>query len=92
MIAYIVPMFTIFQDYYTLGGEERRRIEMRRMSRCFTWFPFGELVEPNIYHQSVCFTRNRDFTWRVSDCEELGGFLTVDDQLFLWDSFLYYSI
>jgi len=32
MIAYIMPMFTIFQDYYTLGGEERRRIE-RMMSR-----------------------------------------------------------
>ena len=49
------------------------------MSRCFTWFPFGELVEPNIYHQSVCFTRNRDFTWRVSDCEELVGGFTGDD-------------
>ena len=43
------------------------------MSRCFTWFPIGGLGEPNIYHQSVCFTRNGDFTWRVSDCEELVG-------------------
>ena len=24
-------------------------------------------------HQSVCFTRIGDFTWRVSDCEELFG-------------------
>ena len=40
MIAYIMPMFTIFQDYYTLGGEERRRIE-RMMSICFTWFPIS---------------------------------------------------
>ena len=26
------------------------------MSRCFTWFPIGDLGEPNIYHQLVCFT------------------------------------
>jgi len=31
------------------------------------------LVEPNILHQSVCFTRKWDFTWRVSDCDELVG-------------------
>jgi hypothetical protein len=31
------------------------------------------LGEPNIYHQSVWITRIRDFTWRVSDCEELVG-------------------
>jgi len=44
------------------------------MSRCFTWFPNCLVLgEPNIYHQSVCFTRIGDFTWRVSDCEELVG-------------------
>jgi hypothetical protein len=26
---------------------KRRKIE-RMMSRCFTWFPFSELEEPNI--------------------------------------------
>ena len=26
------------------------------------------------------FTRKRDFTWRVSDCEELVGLLTGDDE------------
>ena len=41
------------------------------MSICLTWFPIGGLGEPNIYHQSVCFTRIGDFTWRVPDCEEL---------------------
>jgi hypothetical protein len=46
------------------------------MSICLTWFPFGGLGEPNIYHQSGCFTRMWEFTWRVSDCEELvGGYL-----------------
>jgi len=24
-------------------------------------------------HQSICFTRIWDFTWRMSDCEELVG-------------------
>ena len=28
---------------------------------------------PNILHQSVCFTILGDFTWRVSDYEELVG-------------------
>ena len=41
------------------------------MSRCFTWFPIGGLGEPNIYQNLVCFTMCGDFTWRVSDCEEL---------------------
>ena len=27
------------------------------MSICLTWFPISGLGEPNIYHQSVCFTR-----------------------------------
>ena len=29
------------------------------------------LGEPNIYHDSVGFTRIEGFTWRVSDCEDL---------------------
>jgi hypothetical protein len=31
------------------------------------------LGEPNIYHNSECFTRKWDFTWGVSDYEELVG-------------------
>ena len=27
------------------------------------------------------FTRNRDFTWRVSDCEELVGVFTGDGEV-----------
>ena len=34
------------------------------MSRCFTRFPFGGLVELKIYHQSICFTRMWDFDLR----------------------------
>ena len=51
-------------------GDERRRIE-RMMSRCFTWFPKRGLGKPKLYHNMWCFTRMREFTWRVSNCEEL---------------------
>ena len=37
------------------------------------------LGEPNVYHESVCFTRIGDFTWRVSDCDEIVGLLTGDE-------------
>ena len=33
----------------------------------------GRLEEPQISHESVCFSGIGDFTWRVSDCEELVG-------------------
>jgi len=36
------------------------------------------LREPKIYHDLADFTRIVDFTWRVSDCEELvGGKITA---------------
>ena len=44
---------------------------MRRMSRCLTWVPIGGSGEPNLYHQSVCFTRMWEDCGGVSDCEEL---------------------
>ena len=40
IIAHDISMSTICQNFYTLGGEERRRIE-RMMSRCFTRFPIS---------------------------------------------------
>ena len=43
------------------------------MSRGFTWFPMSSLGVPNIYQNLGYFTRMWDFTWRVSDCEELVG-------------------
>ena len=33
----------------------------------------GVLGEPYLYHNLEDFTRIGDFTWRVSDCEELSG-------------------
>ena len=43
------------------------------MSKCLTWFSIGGLGEPNIYQNLGDLTRIGDFTWRVSDCEELNG-------------------
>jgi len=58
--------------------EVRRRIEMRRMSRYFTWFTISGLGEPNLYQNLVCFTRIWELLGGVSDCEELVGvFRTV---------------
>jgi len=34
-----------------------------------------DIAEPKIYHHLGFFTRIGDFTWRVSDCEELVGHL-----------------
>jgi hypothetical protein len=45
------------------------------MSRCFTWFPISGLGKPKLYQNMRCFTRTGDFTWIVSDCEELSGIL-----------------
>ena len=41
------------------------------MSICLTWFPIGVLGEPYLYQNLGYFTRIGDFTWRVSDFEEL---------------------
>ena len=47
---------------------------MRRMSRCFTWFPnWLVLGEPNIYHDSGVFYKEVGRLWGVSDCEEIEG-------------------
>jgi len=49
-----------------------KRSQNWMMSRCFTWVPIRDLGEPNIYQNLVCITMCGDFTWMVSDCEELG--------------------
>ena len=46
----------------------------RVTSICFTWFPFSELGEHNIYHDSGVFYKNVGILLGgVSDCEELVG-------------------
>jgi len=43
------------------------------MSICLTWFPIGGLGEPNIYHYLGDFAIIWNFTWRLSDCDEIEG-------------------
>ena len=49
-----------------------------------TFFPIYSLQVPDIY------LNYEDFTRRVSDCEELVGFLTGDDGVFLAMTVLHY--
>ena len=45
---------------------------MKIMIKCLTWFTNLLVIgEGKVYHHSVDFTRICDFTWRMSDCEEL---------------------
>ena len=51
-----------------------KRKRERMMSICLTCFPISGIGEPNIYHDlGVFYKKCGDFTWRVSDCEELVG-------------------
>ena len=59
----------------------KRNME-KMMSICLTWFPISGLGKPKLYQNLVCFTRIGDFTWRVSDCEELVGGFTGDDGIY----------
>ena len=43
------------------------------MMNRFIMFPNFSLGDPKIYQNLVDFTRLENFTWRVSDCEELVG-------------------
>ena len=43
------------------------------ISSGFTLFLIGGLGGLKSKHESVCFKRIGEFTWRVSDCEELVG-------------------
>ena len=70
VVSVLLDVLLLLQE---MKVELKRRKKERMMSRFFTWFHISGLEEPNIYHQSVCFTRMWDFTWRVSDSEELVG-------------------
>ena len=40
-------------------------------SRCFTWFPISDLGEPNYTIIWLNLQECGDFTWRMSETEEL---------------------
>ena len=46
------------------------------MSICLIGFLIVVIGEPNVYQNLEGFTRMWNFTWRVSDCEELVGEVT----------------
>ena len=48
-------------------------IEMKMMSRCFTWFPISGLGKPKLYQNMWCFTRNWEDCGGCLTCEELSG-------------------
>ena len=49
------------------------------MSRCFTWFPFWWFRRTEIVTSISLFYKKVNFTWRVSDCEELVGVTLIGD-------------
>ena len=64
----------LLDDSNTSAQEMRVRLKRnmeKMMSISLTWFPIGCLGDPYIYQNLGDFTRMWDFTWRVSDCEEL---------------------
>ena len=59
-----------------------KRKRERMMSICLTRFPISGLGKPKLYQNMWCFTRIGDFTWRVSDCEELEVVTQRSDAIF----------
>ena len=78
----------VLSDVLLLVSQEmtaRQKLEIRKMYKHFFIFSsipkvkYYWLEEPDTYHDLGVFTRIGDFTWRVSDCEELVGVTTGDD-------------
>ena len=76
VVSVVVVLSVLFEPSLLLLQEmmvKLKRNMERRMRICLTWFPINELGKPKLYQNMWCFTRMCDFTWRVSDCEELVG-------------------
>ena len=72
--TYLVPLVRVTFTCSFISSEMDRKKETKKMRMIMIKLTHRvpiSLVEPNVYHDSVCFTRSEDFTWRVSDCEEL---------------------
>ena len=70
-LSVFVVLDELLDEVQDMEMKLKRRREMRMSSRCFTWFPISGLGEPNIYHQSVCFTRKWEGCGVCLTCEEL---------------------
>ena len=71
VVVVVVSSVLLFLAHEMIVRLKRNMEKM--MSICLTWFPISGLGKPKLYQNMWCFTRSGDFTWRVSDCEELVG-------------------
>jgi len=71
-LSVFVVLDELLDEVQDMEMKLKRNMETM-MSRCFTWFPISGLGEPKLYQNMWCFTRIWDFTWRMSECEELVG-------------------
>ena len=77
VVSVVVVLSVLFEPSSLLLLQEmmvklKRNME-KMMSICLTRFPISGLGKPKLYQNMWCFTIIGDFTWRVSDCEELVG-------------------
>jgi len=59
VVLVVVPEFSVDSSFSSLQEMtvKLKRKRERIMSICLTWVPINGLGEPNIYHDSGCFTR-----------------------------------
>ena len=68
VVSVVVVSSELFEPSSLLLQEMTVRLKRNMekiMSICLTWFPISGLGEPNLYHQSVCFTRMWGFYLEV---------------------------
>ena len=62
VVVVVVPEEPELLDESSFFAQEMmvrlKRNRVKIMSICLTWFPFGGLGEPNIYHNSWVFYKN----------------------------------
>ena len=84
MVVVVVPEELELLDESSFFAQEIKvRLKQEISKICKIFFIFSSILKlksywlcirkPNIYHNLVCFTMCGDFTWRLSDSEELVG-------------------
>ena len=77
MVVVVPEELELLDESSFFAQEMRVRLKRnmeKMMSICLTWFPFGGLREPIYTRTWFVLQCVGDFTWRVSDCEEIVGF------------------
>jgi len=78
VVSVVVVVLSVLFEPSSLLLLQEMMVKLKRnmekmMSICLTRFPISGLGKPKLYQNMWCFTIIGDFTWRVSDCEELVG-------------------